>query len=219
MLWQPENFHIGEQSLQQDWSCSNGWTDAWNNKIIDGTNVISNVLCHFMTVFLSNEHRDCSPASHYTHMKGGHFVLRFLYLRFPIVFAYWASYLPCRWRDMNGCHFLEGRLTLCGCASLYLSVYVCTVIRRVSERLVMRLGICDFTVAHLSSTHCTLQSAREIRITHSSVYLLCLWYAVKRPYGHPLSYKERRLWAWMELPSLTFTWWRAWPFSDLQARP
>lgn len=84
MLWPPENFHIGEQSLQQDWSCSNGWTDGWKNKINDGTNVISDVLCLFTTVFLSNELRDCSPASHYTHVKGGHFVTESLVMRLGI---------------------------------------------------------------------------------------------------------------------------------------
>lgn len=162
MLWPPENFHIGEQSLQQDWSCSNGWTDGWKNKINDGTNVISDVLCLFTTVFLSNELRDCSPAS----LKNTHE----------------------RW---TFCHREFGN------AVRHLWLF-CSL---------------------LSSTHCALQFAREIRITHSSVYLLCLRYAVKRPYGHPLSYKERRLWVRMEQPSQTFTWWRAWPFSDLQARP
>lgn len=67
---------------------------------------------------------------------------------------------------------------------------VCVVILWVLDRLIMRFGVFDFSAP---SIHCILHPGGEIRITHSTVYLLCLRYAVNRPYGHPLSYKKMRL--------------------------
>ncbi len=165
MLWQPENFHIGEQSLQQDWSCSNGWTDAWNNKIIDGTNVISNVLCLLWLSFSLTSIVIAHPPL-ITHTKGGHFVSdSFIYdfpsclrIERPICRAdgeIWMDVIF--WRADWLCVAVLPFIYLCMC---------CTVIRRVSERLVMRLGISDFTVAHLSSTtvHYSLQGKLESHI-------------------------------------------------------
>lgn len=120
---------------------------------------------------------------------------------------------------MNRCHFVKGRLTLCDCVSSYLSVFVsvcCVVLLWVLDRLIMRFSVFDFSIP---STHCILRPGWEIRITHSTVYLLCLQYAVNQPYGHLLLYKEMRLQAQREQSSQTFRWWRTWslrPYSDLQ---
>lgn len=103
-----------------DWI--SGWTDGWENKINNEDNVINDVLCLFTTVFLSNEHRDCSPTSHYTHMKAGHFVPRFLYLRFPPCLRIERPICTCRWWDMNRCHFWRANQL---CVAVHLLIYLC----------------------------------------------------------------------------------------------